>query len=342
MKFTWVLGLGLVLSSISANLLAVDVNEIEKALTTTGLDGSVHGVVNDQHIYVFTYRNPDDFFDYLIMSLVPSKPALAKTLAGLSRQDKVRIKGTFLVNPSPQKHISVESLEVVEKYTPVPSAPPYEHQAKIPKDLLNLTKATFMVHTVAGDGHILVAEYKDAVIPVYVKNGELTKNLYRNDLVQLEFKIQASPNEPTHLNLDETSPTAVTMIDSISAKNGSQATLEGELILFPKSPEIAFNVFALKESLPGGANRQYTLANMEDAEVFKKIRAALQTAWDKYPGEYVNGRNKLLSKRLRVKATGTINEIDPNQANPQILLKSVESVQIIELPAASSPAKSDG
>ncbi len=329
---TWVYGVisVVVCFFFSTSVRAVDLNEIEKELTTTGAQGWIHGTINDQHTFVFTYRNPDNFFDYVIMSLVPSKPEVAKTLLTLHRQDKVLVKGSFMDNPSPQKHIKADSVELVTAYVPPVPMPTYSHQAKIPQDLLKLTSATFLVHTVAGDGQILVVEFQDAVIPVYVKNGDLTKNLSRNDLVQLEFKIQNTPSQPTHLNLDETSATPVKVLDSIMAKNGQEATIEGELVLFPKSPEISFNVFAVKENLPAGLNRQYTLVNMDDPDVFQKIRDTLQAAWDKYPSDSVNGRNKLVSTRLRVKATGTINEVDPNQANPQILLKSVDSMQIIE------------
>ena len=102
--------------------------------------------------------------------------------------------------------------------------------------------------------------------------------------------------------------------------------------MFPKSPEIQFNVFAVQQPLPSGLTRQYTLVNMVDPGVFSQIRAKLQKAWDSYPKSYVNGRNKLVSTKIQVKASGVINDVDPSQANPQILLKSADDIQIIELP----------
>ena len=175
-----------------------------------------------------------------------------------------------------------------------------------------------------------MADYKDAVVPIFVHNGELTKGLYRNDVVKLTFNIQEYPDRPVHLNLDETASKPVEVIDSVKALHGKPASVEGALILFPKSPEIIFNVFAVQDVLPSGVKRQYTLVNMDDPAVFRQIREALQKAWDRHPGEYVNGRNKLVSTRVRVKVTGTFNEVDPGQANAQILLPSVTSVQIIE------------
>jgi hypothetical protein len=190
--------------------------------------------------------------------------------------------------------------------------------------------ATFMVHAIAGDGHILVVEYKDAVLPIYVVNADLTKGLFRNDIVQIKFLFQDYPDHPVHLAVNESATDALKVIDSIQAKNGKSTVLEGALILFPKSPEINFNVFAVQEELTDGLKRQYTLVNFDSTDTFQKIRDALQKAWDKYPGAYVNGRNKLVSTRLRVKATGTFNEVDPSQANPQILLNSVDSIEIEE------------
>jgi hypothetical protein len=131
-----------------------------------------------------------------------------------------------------------------------------------------------------------------------------------------------------HLAVNESAPDPLTVIDSIAAKNGKPAVVEGALMLFPQSPEIKFNVFAVQELLANGLNRQYTLVNMDDAAVFQKIRDLLQKAWDKSPGQYTNARNKLLSNVIRVKVTGTFNEVDPSQANAQILLPSADSIVV--------------
>ena len=320
----------LALSFVPFKAFAVDLTEVERQLTTTGVEGWIHGAVAQQGLYVFTYRNPTDFFDFVEMSLVSFKPELTNQLSALGRHDRVRVKGVFLDNPSPQKHIQVASIEMLKKYEPSPAMGSYSYEAKIPDELLQKRSGLFLVHAVGGDGHILVTEYKDAVVPIFVKNALLTQGLFRNDLVQLSFRIQQSPNQPTHLNLDERAPHPVQVIESIKEKHGTLTAIEGALILFPKSPEIIFNVFAVQQELPEGLSRQFTLVNFDDPAEFKRIRDALQAAWDKYPGASVNGRNKLVSTRIRVKASGTFNEVSPNQANPQILLKSLQSIEIIE------------
>jgi hypothetical protein len=321
---------GILFASCSTTTYAVDLKDVEKQLNTTGAEGWIHGAVADQQMYVFTYRNPTNFFDYVEMSLVATDPNIMKQLATFDRHDKVNVKGAFLDNPSPQKHIKVSAITMVKKYQSTYQVPAYEHEAKIPDDLLHKDMATFMVHAIAGDGHILVVEYKDAVLPIYVVNADLTKGLFRNDIVQIKFLFQDYPDHPVHLAVNESATDALKVIDSIQAKNGKSTVLEGALILFPKSPEINFNVFAVQEELTDGLKRQYTLVNFDSTDTFQKIRDALQKAWDKYPGAYVNGRNKLVSTRLRVKATGTFNEVDPSQANPQILLNSVDSIEIEE------------
>ena len=319
---------------LTASAYAVDMTEVEKELTTTGVEGWIHGSVESQGLYVFTYRTPGDFFDYIEMSLVSQDAGMMKSLATFNRHDQVRVKGSFMDdNPSPQKHILISSVELITKYQESVPVEPYQHQAKLPDELLNKTSGTFLVHAIGGDGQILVVEYKDVILPIFVRNGALTKNLFRGDLVQLAFKIQKRPHEPVHLNIDQTATQPVQVLESIQSLHGKTATLEGALILFPKSPEIIFNVFALKQELQAGLSRQFTLVNFDDPAKFAEIRGALQAAWDKYqkmPGAYVNGRNKLVSTKIRVRATGTLNEVSPNQANPQILLKSVDSIQILE------------
>ncbi|MGZ3697135.1 MAG: hypothetical protein ACXWPM_08345 [Bdellovibrionota bacterium] len=317
--------------SFSPLAFAVDLTQIQQKLSTTGVDGEVHGADAEHGLFVFTYRNPSDFFDYIDMSLVSFKPEITRVLQGLSRHDLVRIKGSFLDNPSPQKHIDVAAVEMLKKFaSPYPVAA-YEYEAKIPDELLNKESAVFLVHARHADGHLLVVEYKDVVLPIFVRNAELTKNLYRNDLVQLSFEVQQTPNRPMHLQLREGTPGAVQVLDSIVAKHGKPAVVEGALVFFPKSPEILFNVFAVLEDAGSGLKRQYTIVNMDDPAVFAKIRTLLQSAWDKAPGAYVNGRNKLISTRIRVRVTGVFNEVAAEQANAQILIASPDNVQILGL-----------
>lgn len=185
------------------------------------------------------------------------------------------------------------------------------------------------MHAVDAGGAILVVEYEDIVLPVFVNRPELTKNLARNDVVRLAYEIRTLPDRPVHLQLKDVEQ-PIEVVDSIMALHGQPASVEGELVLFPKSPQVKFNVFAVLQPLPGNLRRQFTLANFESDDAFKAIRDKLQAAWDSEPeGTAVSGRNKLISTKLRVRATGTFNEIDPGQANAQILLDGPDSVEIL-------------
>lgn len=315
--------------AITSSALALDLPQVEKELSEKGIEGWIHGSVEKQGLFVFTYRNKDDFFDYIEMSLVSEKPEITAQFASFARHDKVLIKGKVLKNPSPQKHIDVASISLVKKYDSGMPTEPYKYDAKIPEDLQKASRGTFLVHAIAGEGRVLVLEHRDSIVPMFVRKPELTKNLSRNDIVSLAYVVRTGPEHPMHLNLDDKAQEPVKVVEAINAIHGKPASVEGALILFPKSPEITFNIFALQQQLPDGLSRQFTLVNMEDKEAFARIRAKLQKAWDQFPKEYVNGRNKLVSLRVRVKATGTFNQISNNQANPQILLKDADSIEIL-------------
>lgn len=313
---------------------AVDVADIERLLTTSGVVVEVHGANPALDLFAVTYRSPRSFFDFLHMSLVARDPQVIATLRGLGRHDRVRIVGSFLPNPSPQKHILAASIELVEKYTPTTAMPGYEYEGRMPDDLAGRESGRFLVHITQPDDGILVVEHKDAVIPIFVQNKALLRGLARNDVVQLRFAVRGRPDRPTHLRLDEAHREPLRVINRITDKHGKRADMRGALVLFPKSPQIVSNVFALLEELPDGLTRQYTLVNLESEPRFAAIRAKLQAAWDRHaaPGDYVNGRNKLVSLKVRVRARGRFNQTDTGQANPQILLDSADAISFDERP----------
>jgi hypothetical protein len=293
------------------------------------VEGEVHGAYPDLNLYVFTYRNPKDFSDFVEVSLVSREPDIVAKLATLRRHDRIRIAGSRLDNRSKQVHVELRSLEVVKKYEASPEVPAYRYEASIPDALRGKDNELFLVHAVNADGAVLVVEHEDVVLPVYVTRPELTRNLARNDVVRLYYEIRNRPNRPVHLELKDVER-PVEVVESVMALHGKPASLEGALVLFPKSPQVIFNVFAVLQELPGNTQRQYTLVNFDDPEKFGAIRKKLQDAWDAAgAGSAVSGRNKLISTKVRVRVTGTYNEIDPNQANAQIVLAGPEAVEIL-------------
>lgn len=293
------------------------------------VEGEIHGAYPDLQQYVFTYRDADDFFDFVEVSLIAATPAVAERLATLRRHDRVRIEGALADNRSAQMHVEVRSLEVVTKYQASPDVPPYEYEAAVPADLEGKDSELFLVHAVNAGGAVLVVERGDVVVPVFVRRPELTRELARNDVVRLRYELRRRPDRPVHLELADVER-PVEVVDSVTALHGRPADVEGALVMFPRSPQVRFDVFAVLQELPGGTQRQYTLVNFDDSARFAAIREKLAAAWTAAgPDAAVSGRNKLISTKVRVRAKGMFNQIDPNQANAQIVLGGPESIEIV-------------
>ena len=318
-----------VLFLCSFSSFAIDPAEMAKLLGTTGLQVEVHGFVPQDQVYVVTHRNPKDFFDYAHLSIVVTE-ANKEEFSKFKRLDKLLVWGKFLENPSPQLHLEVEKYKLVQKYDGHSGHGDYQYSEKFPEELMALSQAEFLVHNVSADGRIVVLEYKDHIVPMFVKveQSVWTKNLYRNDIVRVKYKVQKHPEQPAHLRLDSLEGTPVEVLEAVLPKHLKPADIEGELILFPKSPQVAFDVFAVLERLPYGLQRQYTLVNFDNPDAFKRIREKLGKAWAADPMNAINGRNKFIHKKLRVRAKGLFNVVDANQANVQILLNDVNDIEI--------------
>jgi hypothetical protein len=326
---TAVRSLTLLLIALLLQGCAFNLPRFERQLNSAqGVEGEVHGANADLGLYVFTYRNPKDFFEYLEISLIAPTPDLAAAMAQAKRHDRVRIKGELLDNRSPQPHVEVRAFEIVKAHASTPPIPSYDYAADIPNDLKNRNDALFLVHAVHAEGKILVVEYQDAVLPIYVLNPMHSKDLARNDVVRIHYELDTPPDRPLHLKLSESVAMPIEVVESVMALHGKDAAVEGSLVLFPTSPQVRFNVFAVLQPLQGGLRRQYTLANFESTEAFEQIRDKLQKAWDTSP-DAVSGRNKLISKNVKVRVRGKFNEVDANQANVQILLAGPEAIEVI-------------
>jgi len=301
---------------------------IENALKTTGQTGWIHGSSPNLGLFVFTVREPGNFFSHREFPLVAGTKALEQELFRLNRHDEVRIRGSFLNNHAPIQHILVDSLEILTKQD-VLSQDEYVYEVELPKELEGKKEILGKIHAIAHQGKVLVLDYKDGILPVFVQDPGLTQHLFRNDIVNLKIKLKSYPHRPSHLILDSEKSSPVTVVDSIKAWHEKKGILEGALVLFPKSPQVVFNVFALQVSDASGIKREFTLVNFENTETFEKIRNKLQALWDRNPSGAINGRNKLVQPQLRLRATGTFNVMDPGQANPQILLKDEKSVELV-------------
>ena len=318
--------------SVSAPLFAdddpmnpgIDFPKFEAALKSDGVTGWVHGRLGPLAVFVFREK---DFFHYAIFPMVSHIPAVKTALEGVKRHDKIQIKGEILDNGAPQKHIYVTELNVLERWDGGggESVPPYEYSAKIPEELMGRSEFIGKVHFAAQDGSMIVTEYKDVVIPVVGIPGR-ADNLYRGDKIKLRYKIQEHPRRPSHLVLDADAAQPVEVLARLKDLHGKQECREGSLVKFPKSPEVSFDVFALQITDGDFYTLDYTLVNFDNADLFKAIREKAAKAWNEHPETVVNGRNKLHNPNLKVKACGTLNVVAPSQANPQILIPSIDQL----------------
>src|SRR3954470_19412654 len=86
-----------------------DIPALSKLLVAGQLPGRVHAAVPDRGIYVFTfYRNPKNVFVAANYPMTPANAEVAKRLAEVKRHDALLLKGSFIDNRAPIKHIRVD------------------------------------------------------------------------------------------------------------------------------------------------------------------------------------------------------------------------------------------
>lgn len=300
---------------------------IAAQLGAKGLVGHMHAAVPDADLWVFTVRAPGDFFNYVDLSVVPRSEAARAVLEGVRRHDEVRLFGELAALDAPQRHLLIDRVEVVEAWAPPKKVPRHEYAVSLPEDLELPGKAVVKVHAVDAEGRVLVVEWRDRVLPVFVRRPELTKSLWRNDVIELSFDRAGQPPAPLHLVLDPSAEAPITVIDEMRAGHGEPLTLEGRLVLFPDSPQLMFDIYALQVRDEHGIPRNYTLVNFEDMAAFEAIRQKLARAWGDAAGE--EARNKLVHPELRIEATGIKNVVSASQANPQLLLDGPDAIRIL-------------
>lgn len=312
---------------------AIDLKELEKLLTTTGLRGEIHGASVDNKLFVLTYRNPENFFENIQLPLTSEDSKILQTFTSLKRHQSYMVKGNFLNNRAPINHINVTGLELVKDYSSELDNHRHQYQGDL-GDLVNLKEFTGRVHAIGSDGKMLVMEYKDRIVPVFVTeaaSADLTKKLFRGDLIKVRFYIRRSPESPTHLSLERWANLGENIrpfevIESLVSHHGESVTKTGYLIKFPQSPQIKFNIYALLVKGADGSSIQFTITNLEDIELFKKVREKIEKVWNENAAGAENDRNKLVNKKVLITAKGTYNMIDPGQANPQIIIKDINDV----------------
>lgn len=304
----------------------LEISKLSKELNNTGLIGRIHGAADESHMYVMSVREPGNFFSHREFSLLAQEPETTDTLNNLNRHDLVCIQGEIIANPSPQKHVALNEIRVIEPWQQPEGFEPYQRQTGLPQELKEKTSLVGKVHAIGEEGKILVIEYQEVVIPIFVNQTQYTERLYRGDIIKLSYQIQSQPQRPVHLQLDNTVEQPLEILDAIAAWNGQPKTLTGNLVKFPQSPQLKFDVYAMEVDTQG-IKRYFTLINFEDMAEFEKIRQKLAKIWDENSDTARSGRNMLINPAVKIEAKGIANIISTEQANPQILLDSAGQVQ---------------
>ena len=316
----------------------LEMAELAQELNSTGLIGRIHGAAAESHLFVMSVREPHNFFNHREFSLIPKDPASIKMLKQANRHDLVCVQGDFISNPSPQHHIALESVQILDPWLQSSALKPYERQSNLPAEIKEQTSLVGKVHAIGENGKVLVVGYKDLVIPIFVSATEFTQGLYRGDIIKLHYQLQPIPNQPVHLQLDSTVDEPIQVLDAIADWHGQAKTFRGKLVKFPQSPQLKFDVYAIEvETLD--IKRYFTLINFDDIAKFEQIRQKLAGIWDKNELGAVAGRNMLINPQIVLEAQGIGNIISTAQANPQILLDSAEQVRQLDLVDASASAQ---
>lgn len=302
--------------------------KLSEELESTGLIGSIHGAYPSSRLFVVSVREPENFFSHREFSLVASDEITLNVLSRIKRHDQVCIRGRFLPNPSEQKHILAESVTVLESWSHQDDFKPYQRKTFLPEELKNQTSFVGKVHAVAGEGQVLVIEYKDAVIPVFVESSQLTKDLFRGDLIRMSYRLQNIPTQPTHLRVNLEQPKPIEVLDSMAALHEKDIVVKGKLVKFPQSPQIKFDVYAIAVETQA-ITRYFTLVNFQDTSEFQKIRDKLAQIWETHLSTATSGRNMLINQDVIIEVSGRVNVVSPEQANPQILLSGADDIKLL-------------
>lgn len=315
--------------TFSASVFAIDMDAFLKQLRSkTGVEMEIHGIDNKAVRWVATFRGKD-FFDYQHFSIFSTNPKIRKQIQSLNRHDVVRVRGNIQHGERPMPHILISNLKIVKKYDQ--STGTYPYPVELPKDILKLNELTVKVHAVHADGKMLVVDYRETTFPVLVNPTwrATAKALNRGDLIHIRFNIAKKPTWPVHLEISP-SEGSIQVLEHMSALHDQFVEAEGAMVMFPKSPQVRFNVFALQKDIGFGLTREYTLMT-EDSALFATLREQLQAKWDAFKelDAPQNGRNKWIQPQLRLRVKGRLNFISPEQANPQIMLKSLEDLTFL-------------
>ena len=137
----------------------LELRQLSEELTNTGLIGRIHGAASQSQMFVMSVREPNNFFSHREFSLLTNDRKNLNALTQVNRHDLVCIQGYFLPNPSPQQHITVNSIQVLEPWSPPEGFTPYQREVVLTSELRDQSSLLGKVHAIAAQGKILFEDF---------------------------------------------------------------------------------------------------------------------------------------------------------------------------------------
>lgn len=312
----------------------IDIEEVDKKLSSEGIDGYMHGAVPSFSYYVMNYGPT---LRSLQFNLVALKKAEADILSTLKRHDKVRVFGKVIRNHSPAVHIHVDKIEILKKYKDASQEESNQGDIGGNFSIGEEEKTLFgKVHAVIGEGAGIVMDYQGLVIPVLINSEQraYANKLYRNDIIQMSVLKMQKSHGPLHLisNPGKT----MNVVDHMANCHGKEIRLKGILTLFEKSPQINRDVFAIKVSDSNEIQRNFTLFPGIDPvknlsgfmQLFEAISSKMQSEWSNLEQYKQRERNSYSNPKVVITAYGKMNIVSKNQANPQLYISDLSDIDI--------------
>jgi hypothetical protein len=327
----------LFVASIGQTACPKEVNgiNIEKASQDIALGkfkAYIHSSLAKHRMFSVTYRSPNSFFSYLDFSLVPGNKHIAGQLSTLNRHDYIQIQGELLDLDPCFPHIKVQKIKLLNKYNGMSDLKKYQHKMDYSK-LFEIDEFIGKVHFVSSEMNLIVMEYGDLVLPVFIEKN-FAKSLdpiFRGDILKIKFVFRLEPDNPGHIELDLSQKSPLQIIKPMVAGHGDEVQMSGTLVRFPKSPQIKFDIFALKVKSKHLIQHNFTLVNFKDFKLFQEILKKLDQIWKEKAAHVVRGRNYLMNPKIKLRVSGIKNVVSRSQANPQIIINRLEDIELIEL-----------
>ena len=306
---------------IATQVYAIDLERLAAQFENQGVTGRIHGAVADSQQFVLTHRNPLNFFDFVMLSLVAQDEETQIALRKAERHDQVLVKGHLRSTAEAQPHVFIESIQTLEEWPNSHAYGRYRRPQGIPDEVIGKNRVKALVHHADSGKEYLIIDYKSHLFPVLTHEWTGPDFPERNDIVDIQYRMAFSPSGMIHLELG-VDPNPLQILDPINIQNDRQVAITGTLLKYPKSPQITLDVYALRVESPiDGIFRTYNIFGTQRS--FSEVYQYLDWLWDSESETITQGRNVLRNDAIRL----TMRGLAKTPANPQIIIANRSDIE---------------